>query len=134
MSVDKNTDVNGNQILPMKYAVFFLYTGLAAWLSLAPADNSTLPLLATWDKAMHATLYAVFALLGALLCSSPRQLVWLATAIFVYSGVLEIGQNFVPSRTMEILDLVANGLGIALAVVAAVTLTPQFKHTGVSTQ
>ena len=118
----------------MKHALFFIYTGLAAWLSLAPADNTTLPVLETWDKAMHATLYGIFALLGAQLCSSRRQFVWLATAILVYSGLLEIGQNFVPSRTMETLDLLANGLGIFLAVVAAITLTPQFKQTGVSTQ
>ncbi len=96
-------------------AAFAAYTLLMAWLSLTPATGST-PL---WDKPLHLAAYLIYVLLGTPLCGKGAQLYWMAAVIFIYSGLMELGQHFVPGRSMSLADLLANGLGVALGVVLA---------------
>ena len=102
------------------FALAFVGYGLLiAWASLsAPSDAAAL----FWDKAVHATVYLIFVLLGTPLLGSPvaaerrRHLWWLAVGVFGYGVLMEVGQHLVPGRFMSAGDVVANGLGVLLGL------------------
>jgi VanZ family protein len=96
--------------------IFLAYTWLGTVMSLSPSTGPGLPL---WDKSMHCTFYAIFVLLGSQLVSKPRQFFLLSMGIFAYSGFMELGQYFVPGRSMSALDLLANGIGVSLGMLLA---------------
>ena len=87
------------------------YALLIGWLSLMPTTGTG----RLWDKAVHFTIYLIFVLLGSPLCRRWSRLLLLALGVLVYSAALEIAQHFV-GREMSLRDLLANGLGIALAL------------------
>jgi VanZ family protein len=77
------------------------------------------------DKLLHAVVYAGLALLavralaGGLTDRVSARTAWLALAIAVGYGVTdELHQYFVPLRTMDALDVVADAVGAAAAVFA----------------
>ena len=95
-----------------------------ASVSLTPSLGGWVPL---WDKSLHATFYAIYVLLGCELVHTPRHFYQLCAAIFIYSGLMEIGQHYVPGRSMSGLDLLANGIGISLGMVLAIRALPALK-------
>jgi VanZ family protein len=66
-----------------------------------------------WDKANHALAFFVLALLGA--AAYPRRwrrvLLWL----LAYGALIEVLQGLTGWRDAEWLDLLADGVGLALA-------------------
>jgi len=108
----------------IRILIFAAYTWFVAVISLAPSTGPGLPL---WDKSMHSTFYAIFVLLGSQLVNTPRQFYLVSMGIFAYSGLMEIGQNFVPGRSMSALDLLANGLGVGLGMMLAVQVLPALR-------
>ena len=98
------------------YCAFIFYLSS---LSKAPDVSFTFPGM---DKAAHATLYAGLAALLSvgIRRSNPevRPLMQFSApvAFAVFYGLTdEIHQRFVPSRTFEMLDLLADGTGAVLA-------------------
>jgi VanZ family protein len=97
-----------------------LYAGVLYALS---AQANPLPFLPPeillHDKILHGLAYAA---LGALLVPglrvagcSPRRAFLLAVVIgSLYGGTDEFHQSFVPGRTADVLDWVADTLGVAL--------------------
>jgi VanZ family protein len=76
-----------------------------------------------WDKAMHATEYAALGVLLALalLASgvAPRSAFLIAAAFAsVYGATDEVHQAFVPNRSSDVRDWVADTVGGALGVAA----------------
>jgi VanZ family protein len=92
---------------------FVGYALLIAWLSLSPPSDAG---ALFWDKALHATAYLIFVLLGSPLCRDGRHVIWLGLFVLCYSALMEVGQYYVPGRFMSGADMVANGLGVALGV------------------
>lgn len=80
-------------------------------LSLEPG---TFPPRPRWnDKYQHALAYAVAGVTGFLAFPARRRRVgWSLVAL---GGVLELGQAFVPNRSSEFADLLANALGVGTA-------------------
>ena len=109
----------------IRILLFAAYTGFVAYLSLTPSVGGWLPL---WDKSMHCMFYAIYALLGSQLVHTPRRFYQLSAAIFIYSGLMEIGQYFVPGRSMSGLDLLANGIGITLGMALAIQALPTLQQ------
>ena len=109
----------------IRILIFAAYAWLLTAVSLTPSTGGGLPL---WDKSMHATFYIIFVLLGSQLVRTPRQFYLVALAIFAYSGLMEIGQYFVPGRSMSALDLLANGIGVGLGLVLAMRLLPVLRN------
>jgi VanZ family protein len=69
----------------------------------------------TWDKACHATAYGAFAMLlwFGIGYRSPRA----CCLAMVFVGACdEIHQYFVPGRDSEVLDVVADAVGAAIAI------------------
>lgn len=82
-----------------------------------PSDISyTLPLFPHKDKVAHFVMYGVFAfLLLRALNSSGKDRSNLKIKViiiaFSYGVMMEIVQYFIPARSFEVMDIVANGFG-----------------------
>lgn len=77
-----------------------------------------------WDKSNHALAFASLAFAGVWgVWPRPRQWGWLVAALLAYGGAIEIAQGFLPPRSGEWLDLLADGFGIALGLLAAWPVT-----------
>ncbi|HZW99993.1 MAG TPA: VanZ family protein [Trueperaceae bacterium] len=85
--------------------------GLIFWLSSTPDAGGVLGFLPTGsDKVLHGVAFLVLA--GLLTVATGRPVV--ATALAVAYGVSdEVHQLFVPGRTADVADLVADALGAA---------------------
>lgn len=72
------------------------------------------------DKLLHLLVYAPLTVLflmaevGARRSASPRRAAAVIGAVVLYGATLEGLQAFFPHRTAEALDLLANGVGVAL--------------------
>ena len=93
--------------------LFVSYAVLVAFLSLQPGNGSS---IGPYDKVSHFLTYGMFAVLAHRINLSGRHFVYLCIGIVVYSGLLEVAQSLVPGREMSALDLLANTLGVALAM------------------
>lgn len=87
------------------------------WLSSQsdPPGGGMLPDVPFADKAVHAALFGV---LGALvrLAGADRHGAWLLAV--TVGAVDELHQAYVPGRQPELFDLLADGVGAALAIAA----------------
>jgi VanZ family protein len=68
-----------------------------------------------FDKVLHFTMFAILA--GLLWCSlkNPRR-VWVWAAIALLGALDEYHQSFLPFRTCDIFDWLADASGAAVAV------------------
>jgi len=98
---------------PLRLAVFIAACATIVWLSLAP--TTALPSVNMWDKLEHAVAYCVLALLGAW---SFRAGSWrLAFGLLALGVGVEIAQSVMGlGRQGDLLDAIANSLGIALGL------------------
>lgn len=94
---------------------FVCYTGLVTFVSLLPAGGH---LVGSYDKSAHLLIYAIFAALAHRLALSGRHYAYVCVGIIAYSGLLEVGQSFLPGREMSALDLLANILGVLMGGLA----------------
>jgi len=96
--------------------VFILYAVFIAFVSLRPMNSATLE---PWDKVFHLILYGVFSLLGYRASKEPKQFLYICIGIVIYSGLMEVGQSFMPGRVMSVYDLLANTIGVVLGAAIA---------------
>ncbi|MBI3350785.1 MAG: VanZ family protein [Burkholderiales bacterium] len=107
---------------PLWRALLLLLLAVITWLALTPAPPKTLS--TGWDKSNHALAF------GSLAFSSvwawwqrPRQWPLLVIALLAYGGAIEIAQSFLPPREGDWWDLLADGVGITLGLLAAWPVT-----------
>jgi VanZ family protein len=94
-----------------KIAVFAMYALLVAFASLSPGTGVSIE---SWDKLAHFLSYGLFAILGFGLAGSRRGYFFLCLGIVAFSGLMEVGQSFVPGRFMSAYDMLANVVGVLL--------------------
>ena len=71
------------------------------------------------DKYVHASLFAVLAVLAARALAQEARPAWIALAASAAFGMFtELEQHFIPSRAMELGDFLADVTGAAVGVVA----------------
>jgi VanZ family protein len=81
------------------------------YLSLSPSPKLT----ASNDKVGHFIAYGTLMLNLGLLTVENRRALWISAVFaFVYGGLMEFGQYFVPGRSVSGLDLLANTGGVVL--------------------
>ena len=102
-----------------KRAFFTLWC--LAWLVVAikSLESGIEPPLGLSDKVVHFSVYAVMAASVATFCHTPRGILSWAGLSVAIGASLEVGQHFVPSRSMDILDLAANASGAACGALLA---------------
>lgn len=99
---------------------------LLAVLTLALLPDPDPRLSTGWDKGNHLLALAVLAFLG---CAALRGRWLVVTAGLLGYGVLiELLQGLTGHRFAEWADLLADGLGIALGLLAYVLLRPRDSH------
>ena len=103
-------------------AAFVLGLVVITWLALSPHPPRSLN--TGWDKSNHALAF------GSLAFSSvwarwrrPQQWGVLVAALLAYGGAIEIAQTFLPPRSGEWVDLLADSVGIALGLALAWPVT-----------
>ena len=91
-------------------ATFAIATLAVVVVSLLPIEE--LPSLDVWDKLEHAVAYALLALLGAVAWAGrARASAMIAVSLVGLGIVLEFLQAFVPGRTTDPADALANLVG-----------------------
>jgi len=82
-------------------------------MSLKPSDGELpIPLFDGADKLVHFTIYFILVFLLCFSFARKGYALFLAAFFGVIFGIfMELGQYFVPSRSFEYLDILANSLG-----------------------
>ncbi len=92
--------------------VFWFALFVVTVLALIPAQ--AVPVSSGWDKIDH---WLAFFVLSALADRAyPKQLFWrrIALGLFAYGVAIELAQSLTPDRQAELMDLVADSIGIAI--------------------
>jgi VanZ family protein len=105
------------RMVPMALAM-----GTIFFVSHQPGDSLSLPQLPGFDKLAHMISYGVLAMAVFFAWSeqqksSKPRAVMLATLVFclLYGISDEFHQSFIPGRTVSVYDLLADGVGAAMA-------------------
>ena len=89
-----------------------------AWLALTPAPDQRLSL--GWDKLNHLSAFAALGLCAVLGYRGSRRAQWAALAgVLAFGALIEVLQQWVPNRSAEWADLLADALGIAVGALLA---------------
>lgn len=76
--------------------------------------SSVIPDIEHVDKLYHFILYGIFTLLAFRISKTKTFFYIICIGIVAYSGLMEIGQSFVPNRSMSLYDFLANSIGVIL--------------------
>lgn len=91
------------------------------YLALSPAPPEAID--TGWDKLNHGLAFASLTVAGYFGWAGNRpRLIWLWSALLAFGGGIEIGQLFVPSRSAEWNDWLADAVGIAIGTLIAYLL------------
>lgn len=82
-------------------------------LSLTPVQQLPPQVLSLWDKAQHAGGFAVLTLLG--LWAYPQRAIKLLAAMLALGAGIEVAQAATGWRYGDVLDWVADAVGVAAA-------------------
>lgn len=100
---------------------FWCGVGIITVVSVLPGE--TVPQVGLWDKLQHAISYAAIAALGGAGFGAARARLFIALGLITLGAVLEVAQIYVPGRSGEFGDGVANAIGVVagLAVICLIT-------------
>lgn len=88
------------------------------WLALVPDPPQGLS--TGWDKSNHLLAFASLAFASVWACwPQPRQWWLLVLVLLAYGVGIEIAQSFLPPRSADAADVLADGMGIALGLLVA---------------
>lgn len=88
------------------------------WLALVP--NPPQGISTGWDKTNHLLAFSTLAFVSVWArWPQPRQWPMLVVALLLYGCGIEVAQSFLPPRSAEAADVLADGLGIALGLLIA---------------
>lgn len=93
--------------------IFWIVMLVMTILFLVPQQFVSSGIFDWWDKAQHALAFGVLMLLGFL--AYPRTFWKLAIALIIYGVTIEVIQSWTGWRLGEVLDTVADGVGIVLS-------------------
>ena len=87
---------------------------VTGYFSLLP--GKTLGTIPGSDKLWHCGGYLLMALPVSFLCRSTARRIQVAAALIAYGILLEFLQGFVPGRSVEGADVLANSAGVILGI------------------
>ncbi len=125
------------ELMKTRVWIFFgVYCCLITYLSHQPGDPSIVPPFPHFDKLVHFIEYFLFAILlqRALYVQSPQKRAESPKSIFmivlactaVFAAFDEIHQYFIPFRTMDILDWIADMLGASFGLIIFQAARPKY--------
>lgn len=98
----------------MHTIIFIIYATIVTFTSLRPSGDINLDSL---DKVVHLLVYYIFAVLGYRALVHKSFYPSMCLGIIAYSGLMELGQSWIPGREMSGYDLLANAVGVLLGAV-----------------
>lgn len=100
--------------LPLPVARLALALAVIAIMVLALMPMTAVPVTTAWDKLDHALAFFTLALLAEQ--AFPGWPFWrgLTLGLLAYGVGIEIAQGFTPDREASLLDMAADGIGIAI--------------------
>ena len=98
----------------LKKAIFVFSLIALTVLALLPVELLTAPVFDWWDKAQHALAFVVLSLLGFAAC--PAHGARVVLGLVLYGVGIELAQRAVGWRYGEWQDVVADSVGVMLAV------------------
>ncbi len=101
----------------VRFGIFTVMACIIAYLSLKQGGVQTAVQFQHIDKVMHFSAYFAFCVVMCRITPSWRARFAWGTVIFAFSGLIEILQGYV-GRDTSLGDLAANGLGIAVGLLA----------------
>lgn len=116
----------------LRWFIFACYLIILFWLSLMPDPPTPKIELLAWDKMQHALAYGLLTAVGGWVLFahiSSRWRIWLGAALFAVfcGGLLEILQGLLTrTRQPDILDLLADGVGIVIVAALGLLLQKRF--------
>ena len=84
--------------------------------SLAPGSSSLMVAIGrlhVWDKLQHFGAYLVLSLLPVNGLRDRRRGLMAGLSMFLLGVLMEAGQHFSPGRSVELGDVIANGVGVS---------------------
>ena len=90
------------------------------YLSVMPPDG--MPKVQIWDKASHATAYALLACAAVIGFRKRLRVVAICVGVFAVGLVLEGIQGLLPYRDASVADVMANALGVMTGALLALLL------------
>ena len=99
--------VQSRRLAAVAFSAAFAITAV---LLLLPGD--TLPQMPLWDKAEHAATFAMLTILGHSAMERSRHRLLLVAGLIGFGILTEMLQTFVPGRSSEIADAVADAVGV----------------------
>ena len=94
----------------MKIAQFYCLLALYTYMGLS-RSGAELTTIAS-DKLLHFSGYVVFIISAMLAYGKRRSFILLFTLLFAYSVLIECIQYFLPYRTFDVRDILANLAGL----------------------
>jgi VanZ family protein len=101
--------------------LLFVLTAVVLYLALMPSPPQQIDL--GWDKLNHATAFAALTISGCFgFPGSRRMVLLLLLAVLALGGLIEVLQAYVPGRSSDWFDLLADSVGMLCGVVVALPL------------
>jgi VanZ family protein len=98
---------------------FLLLLILFTWLGLTSNPSTHIPMYN--DKLMHFAGYVIAGF--SISFAFPRGPLWQrALFLIIFSIGIEIGQHFLPPRTFDVFDIVANSAGVIAGLACVIFL------------
>jgi VanZ family protein len=107
----------------LRISLILIIIGIG-YLSLTPSDTISIGN----DKIGHFVAYAILMInVGLITFEKKAQFTIGIISCLVYGALMEIGQHFVPGRSMSSLDMLANTGGVIVGVLIIIIFYKQFK-------
>ncbi len=113
-------------MLPLRYPrlwllLGWLMVGIVLGASLMPAKAVEILFGTLNDKLEHIAAYAgLMAWFGGMFRRTSQ--LWIAIALVVLGGVIELLQGLTPTRTPDVLDLTADTIGVLIGLALSMTV------------
>jgi VanZ family protein len=104
-----------------------LLVGFTLFKALSPPDPTVVTL--GWDKGEHLAAFAVLAGVGVIVLhgvAGGRR--WLAAGLLLLGALIEVAQLYVPGRSSDWQDLLADAGGIAIGMTIGTLLTRRLER------
>lgn len=108
------------RLKPVWLAVGWLLVATVIILSLAPVPSES-PIVRMNDKLLHVAAYLVLMLWFCAIYQAAQHRRRIAAMLVLMGAILEFAQGATDHRSMQWLDMAANGLGVLLGWLAALT-------------
>lgn len=93
---------------------FWIAVAAVGVLAAIPGESLPLRLFNIWDKAQHASAFAVMSTLGIL--GYRTQWLRVVFGLLIFGILIELMQSFIPWRSCEVLDVVADAVGVGMGI------------------